>query len=263
MYQGNYTAVAGAQAQGIDALIEQALKAIYEETVDIKDDIEPGLFSITYGELNKAVDDVFAGISYDDPDYEFTQQLRRNNAVFAAFKTHRQQNDVAAQLLDVNGDLKSFTQFKKDTEALVGEYNTNWLRTEYDTAVIRARMAARFKEYQRNADLFPNLRWERSTSVIKREIHVKLYGLILPIEHPLWQTMFPGIDWNCKCGITNTDEDPNGDRYNIDSLDIVIPGGLEGNPAFTGALFGTKHPYRVNAYKGAARAVKNFTKNVK
>jgi len=244
-------------------MIEQALKAIYNETVDVRDDIEPGLFNITYTELNDAIDNVFVGIAYDDPDYEFTQQLKKNNAVFAAFKTHRQQNDIAAQLLDENGELKTWKQFKADTDQMVEDYNVNWRKTEYDTAIIRARMAARFKEFERDADLFPNLKWTPSTSAVKREVHVKLYGLILPVTHPHWQTMFPGSDWNCKCGITNTDEDENGEAYKISELDIPVPAGLEDNPAFTGALYGRKHPYRANAYKGAAKAVKSYVKKLK
>jgi hypothetical protein len=145
---------------------------------------------------------------------------------------------------------------------LVEDYNLNWRKTEYDTAVIRARMAAMFKDFERDSDLYPNLKWLKSTSVVKREIHVKLYGLVLPITHKFWLTMFPGSDWNCKCGITNTDDEPNGDLYKIDDLDIPVPGGLEGNPAFTNSIFGKKHPYRANAYKGAAKAVKSFTKKL-
>jgi uncharacterized protein with gpF-like domain len=186
------------------------------------------------------------------------QQLRTNTAVFAAFKAHRQQNDLAAQLLDQDGKLKSYAQFKTDTQALVTDYNQNWLKTEYDTAVIRARMAARFKEFERDADLYPNLKWTKSTSVEKREIHEKLYGLVLPITDKFWTKFFPGNLWNCKCGITATDDEPNGATYKIDSYTEDTPDGLEGNPAFTGAIFSPKHPYRANAYPGAAKAVRGF-----
>lgn len=239
-------------------LLNKALRAIYDELVDVKDGIEPDLYKISVGALNKAVDKAFAGISYDDPDYEFVQQLKTNNGVFAAFKTHRQQNDLARQLIDDDGKLKSFSQFKKDTEAIIGDYNQNWLKTEYDTAVIRARMASRFKEFEKDADLYPNLKWTQSTSVTKREVHEKLYGLTLPIGHPFWVKHYPGNLWNCKCGIRSTDDPENGALFNIDAYDEAVPPGLEGNPAKTGAIYGKKHPYRTQAYKGAAKAVKNF-----
>lgn len=159
-------------------------------------------------------------------------------------------------MLNENGELKTFEQFRKDTEPIIGEYNRNWLRTEYDTAVIRARMAARFKQFQRDADLFPNLKWTESTSVVKREPHKDLYGLILPIEHPFWLSQYPGSLWNCKCGITNTDEPENSAIYHLDKYDIPTPpAGLEGNPAFTSKIFSGNNAYRRNAYAGSTKAV--------
>ncbi len=239
-------------------MFNKALQSIYDDAVDVKGDIQDDLFSHSLEPLNEAVDNAFSGISYDDPDYVFVEQLKKNNAVFAAFKTHRQQNDIARQLVDDDGKLKSFSQFKKDTEAIIGDYNLTWLKTEYDTAVIRARMASRFKEFEKDADLYPNLMWTRSTSVKKREGHEKLYGLILPIDHKFWTLYFPGNLWNCKCGIKSTDDQENGKMYRIDDYSEDTPPGLEGNPAKTGALFGKKHPYRTHAYPGAARAVKNY-----
>lgn len=236
------------------------MRSIYDELVDVKDDIEPNFWQITNNSLADAIDSAFPGITYDDPDYEFVNQLKTNAKVFAAFKTHRQQNDIAAQLLDEDGNLKSFKQFKADTADIVGDYNINWLKTEYDTAVIRARMAARFKEFERDADLYPNLKWTPSTSVVKREIHVKLYGLILPITHPMWARIFPGMDWNCKCGITSTDDEPNGEAYKIEDYDTPVPPGLDGNPAFTGKIYSDSNQYRQQAYKGAKKAVKTFLK---
>ena len=242
----------------LKTLFEEALKSIYNELVDVKTEIEPNLFNATFDALNHAVDTGFGSISYDDPDFGFLNELKYSNGVFAAFKTHRQQNDLAAQLLDENGNLKTFEQFRKDTEAILSDYNRNWLKTEYDTAVIRARMAARFKEFQRDADLYPNLKWLKSTSVVKRELHVNLYGLILPIDDPFWTQQYPGSLWNCKCGITNTDEPVNGDAYDIEHYDMPTPpAGLEGNPAFTSQIFSDNNTYQANAYPGAKKAV-NF-----
>ena len=239
-------------------LFNKALNNIYKELVDVKGDIEPNLFKATFETLNKAVDKGFGSISYDHPDFGFVNELKANNGVFAAFKTHRQQNDIAKQLLDENGNLKSFDQFRKDTEAIIGEYNRNWLKTEYDTAVIRARMAARFKEFQRDADLYPNLKWTESTSVVKREPHVILYGLILPITHPFWLQQYPGSLWSCKCGITNTDEPENSTSYHLEKYDIPTPpAGLEGNPAFTGEIY-SNGAYEQNAYPGAEQAMESF-----
>src|SRR5574344_1506027 len=39
-----------------------------------------------------------------------------------------------------------------------------WLRTEYDTAILRARQAANWQQFLREADVLPNLKWIPSTS---------------------------------------------------------------------------------------------------
>ncbi|HNS29958.1 MAG TPA: hypothetical protein PKL52_05455, partial [Tenuifilaceae bacterium] len=62
-------------------------------------------------------------------------------------------------LLDENGDLRSFHEFKK---AVLGttinrDYNRNWLRAEYNMAVRSARSAAYYRECLETAHLYPNL----------------------------------------------------------------------------------------------------------
>lgn len=71
------------------------LKRIYEK-FDVRDDIDPDLFEHTRRHLDEAVESgLGAEIRFGDPDPEFLRELKRNNAVFAAFKAHREQNDLA------------------------------------------------------------------------------------------------------------------------------------------------------------------------
>jgi len=112
--------------------------------------------------------------------------------------------------------------------------------------------------------LYPNLKWTESTSAAKREPHKKLVGLTLPITHPFWRVQYPGNLWNCKCGITNTDEPANGHLYGIIDDVPAPPAGLEGNPAFTGQIYSSNHPYVTNAHGGKklAQIVKHFVNGV-
>jgi hypothetical protein len=74
--------------------------------------------------------------------------------------------------------------------------------------------------------------------------------------HPFWLQQYPGSLWNCKCGITNTDEPENGVSKGIDKYDIPTPpAGLEGNPAFTGKIYSNNNAYEQNPYPGADDAV--------
>lgn len=234
--------------------INEALKNIYNKNIDVKKQIEPTLFHHTWSNLNNTVDITFGKVEFGNPDYDFVNQLKNNNAVFAAFKAHREQNDLIPNLWDDNGKLRSFDDFKKANSHIVSKYE-HWLRTEYDTAVIRARNAANFQKFKRDADLYPNLEWLPSTSVEPRGEHVKFYGIIKPINDPFWSNNYPGDLWNCKCGITSTDKEP---TENTPSNDYIKPQGLEENPATSGALFSNKNAYVKNAYDGANEAVEDF-----
>jgi hypothetical protein len=159
---------------------------------------------------------------------------------------------MANKLLDDKGNLKSFKQFKTDVANIVGKYNSQWLKTEYDTAIIRARQAANFKRYEQEKDLYPNLKWLPSTSPNPREAHTHFYGTVLPMDDPFWQQHCPGNVWNCKCSVTSTDEKP---TSSVPKAQYTPSEGLEGNPAFTGKMFGDNHPYIKNQYPGAKKAI--------
>lgn len=235
------------------------LRNIYYRKIDVKNAIEPNLFTSTWKTLNEAIEKGIGKIAYNSPDADFAYELRHNAGMFSAFKVHRQQNDMASQLLDENGELKSFSQWVKDVEPIVTHNNKNWLQTEYSTAIMRAREASNFRKYQRDADLFPNLKWLPSTSIDKRESHVVFYGLVKPINDPFWQQHYPGNIWNCKCGITNTDVPP---TKQVLTPDYSPAPGLDKNPA-GGELFTRSHPYYTNAYPGAKEAAEKAVAQTK
>ncbi len=56
----------------------------------------------------------------------FLEELRTNNAVFSAFKTHRMQNDIARLLIDPQtGQLKSFDRWRRDIKGITDHYETD------------------------------------------------------------------------------------------------------------------------------------------
>lgn len=190
----------------------------------------------------------------------FLYELRTNNAVFSAFKTHRMQNDVAAQLIDpVTGQLKSFDKWKRDVKGITDHYVHSWLQTEYDTAVIRAHQAADWKHFLDEADIFPNVRWMPTTSITPDPLHERYWTmkLTLPVNHPFWQEHRPGDRWNCKCSLQQTDEPVNASAIDGYTPPLPMPG-LDNNPAEDGKLFSDTHPYYTEAYPGAQEAVQNF-----
>ena len=71
--------------------------------------------------------------------------------MFAAFKVHSMAEKMAALLTDADGKLKPFYQWKAEVKGIASHYVGPWLRTEYNTAVIRAHNAADWLQFEATA----------------------------------------------------------------------------------------------------------------
>ncbi|WP_336958675.1 phage minor head protein [Sphingobium aquiterrae] len=90
-----------------------------------------------------------------------------------------------------------------DATVLVGDRR---LRNIYNTNVRMSLAAGHWARIQRQKNEFPYLRYVPSTSEHKRRLHKEWYGVILPVDHPWWQTHFPPNGWQCKCGFEQVSE---------------------------------------------------------
>ena len=241
-----------------DRVRDKVLNRLRSKGFDVEKDIDPDLFAHTFNQLYTGIKKSMGKPEFATPDYDFLEQMRHNAAVFSAFKTHRQQNEIYDKMFDQEGNVKPFDQFRKDSESVINNYNVNWLRTEYDTCITRARFAADFHRYLTQTDLYPNLQWLPSVASEKREAHRLFYNRIWPAADSFWLNNYPGCLWNCQCGITNTDNPatdgnpkhaPEHDRPQL---------GLDTNPGITGEVFTQSHPYIKNAGEEAKEAVENF-----
>lgn len=237
-------------------MLRRALRNIYSENFRPATDIEINLFDEICNKIDEATQKGFDESGAVDPDDDFRAAILRNNEVFAAFKVHRMQNDMARLLLDSNGNLKPFEQWQKEVMPIASHQVGHWLRTEYDTAVLRAHQAADWQQFEREKDVLPNLRWMPSTSVNPGKDHMVFWGTVRPIDDPFWSQHRPGDRWNCKCDLSSTD-DPVTEIPDFTINDNPHPG-LDNNPGKDGKLFSDTHPYIANAYPGAKKAVKKL-----
>lgn len=224
-------------------VLAKALKNIYKG-FDVKKKIEENIFWETLRLFNEAAAKGFSESEWNDTPDEFINQVRTNNKVWSAFRTHRMQNDLASKLLDENGQLKKFDKWVEDIKGMTNHYVGSWLRTEYNTAVIRAHQAADWKHFEQEADVFPNLRWMPTTSPLQDPKHRQYWEakLTLPINHPFWEDHHPGDRWNCKCTLKQTDE-PVNDYVIKDFYPVAPQAGLDNNPGVDAKLFNDTHPY--------------------
>ena len=229
---------------------------IYGKNFRPMTDIEINLFNEICDRINEAARKGLDESGTVDPDDDFRTAILRNNEVFAAFKVHRMQNDMARLLLDSNGNLKPFEQWRKEVMPIASHQVGQWLRTEYNTAVLRAHQAADWQQFEREKDVLPNLRWMPSTSVNPGKDHMVFWGTVRPIDDPFWNEHRPGDRWNCKCDLSSTD-DPVTEIPDFTKKVNPHPG-LDNNPGKDGKLFSDTHPYIANAYPGAKKAVERL-----
>ena len=223
--------------------IARALVNIYKQEFDIDHYVEENLYRETcriFGEAveNGMADAAMAGVPV--PSADFIRELQHNTEVFSAFRVHRMQQDIAAQMVDADGQLKPFRQFVRDVSPYIEHRNRAWLQTEYDTAILRAQNAAEWKEFRAEEDVYPNLEWVPSTSPNPSADHMVYWGTVRPVNDPFWDEHKPGDRWNCKCELRQTERDETAVPRADDKQDAQP--GLENNPA-DGRIFSRKHPY--------------------
>lgn len=244
-------------------VLEKYLRKLYGGDFDVSTDIEPSAWREVLRILNDAV---ATGISQSDAaptlEQDFYDRLRHSNEVFSAFKVHSMGKRMAALLTDESGQLKPFHKWRDEVMPIASHYVGPWLRTEYNTAVNRAHDAADWKQFERNSDIMPNLRWMPTTSAEPDAEHRIFWKMKLtrPIDDPFWNKHRPGDHWNCKCTLEQTDEPVTDIPAGAD--DETPQPGLKGNPAKTGQIFDRSHPYFPKSCKGCTFA-KGFKNKLK
>ncbi|MCT4554640.1 MAG: phage head morphogenesis protein [Pelagimonas sp.] len=107
----------------------------------------------------------------------------------------------------------SLEEFRRDFRKIVKERGwhgwtgegtqagENWrTRIIYRTNMRTSYMAGRYAQLMSGP--FPLWVYKHGGSADPRPHHLALDGLVLPREHPFWQTHFPPNDWNCSCSVT-------------------------------------------------------------
>ena len=173
-------------------------------------------------------------------DLEFKLGIGQNVSIFSAFKVHTHYKSLAALLYDADGNPVPFSKFKKEALKISNHQNVNWLKTEYNTAIRRANLGAKFKQFEADKAIYPNLKWLPTRSTNPDPTHKALWGVVYPINHPFWASNFPGNRYNCLCGIEQTTEPVNEapEGYRPEKVK-----GLEKNPAKTNEVFNPTHDF--------------------
>lgn len=222
-------------------MLNDFLKKIYEG-FDISSEIEHTAWREVLRLMNEASVEGLIDAGHKTHEPEFLRALKHSSEVFSAFKVHSMGVKMAERLRGKDGKLRPYEEWVESVQPIVSHHTGAWLRTEYDTAVLRAHQAADWQEFERNKDILPNLKWMPTTSPSPETVHEGFWsaGLTLPIDDPFWIDNHPANRWNCKCSLEATDEPS---TSWTEDPDMPKPQqGLEENPRH-GHTFSDKHPY--------------------
>lgn len=222
--------------------MEGFLRKIYEG-FDASHEIEPTAWREVLRIMNEASVEGLIRSGHTSHEKTFLSKIRHSNEVFSAFKCHSMGSKMQERLYDEEGKLRPFKEWRESVRSIASHQTGAWLKTEYDTAVLRAHQASDWQEFEQNKDILPNLRWMPTTSPTPENVHEGFWSskLTLPIDDPFWVQNHPANRWNCKCSLEATDE-PSSETTPPPSETPKPQAGLEENPRH-GRIFSDKHPY--------------------
>ncbi len=168
-------------------------------------------------------------------------KLKKSIAEFSAFKEAGFKTALESMLTDAKGNLIPWADFKKEAMKVSGDYNVRWLEAEYHQTVASANMAGKWQDFQKNKDLYPNLRYTTVGDKRVRPEHEGWDGVVKPINDPWWNTRLPPNDWGCRCDVVQTDEPETETPTGGTQLKIEFAN----NPGVTGKVF-NKSPYEAD-----------------
>lgn len=179
-----------------DNLVNEIILKVYnaQGTYAASPEMTAAIFQQLWAGVMKGLDEA----DFDTEDKAFLDALRENVSQFADAKTNVMLREMNAALLDENGALRSFDEFKIAARKITGEYLKNYLKTEYNLAINSAQMAAKWKQILLNADTLPLLQFDAVLDNRTTEICRPLDGVILPIDHEFWKRFYPPNHFNCR-----------------------------------------------------------------
>jgi SPP1 gp7 family putative phage head morphogenesis protein len=193
-----YSATANTLVNSIRTRFVDFAKKLFDGKTEL---VDSALLTNDYASLfNDGVNQNFdwIGIDYDTEDAVCRQAMELNLFQFSSAKTLSATIELNKALYD--GEKKrSWSDFKAQADAINTEYNTNWLRAEYNHAVAVGQSSSTwFKMWNEREDI-PFMEYQTIGDSQVRDSHALLNGTVYRIDDKDAQKIFPPNGWNCRC----------------------------------------------------------------
>jgi len=233
------------QTRNNETLLDLVLKTIEsvfkgELTIGVIDQSLYTWFSKKYIEaIHKGYGNDF---DFDSPERATLVKLENSQRIFVAHKNYHFIKALNEALTDDNGNLRSFTQFKKEAFKIHDQWHIQWYEAEYNTSVNAAHSAREWVQAWENREVLPNLRYITAGDKNVRPSHQKLNGIVRPITDSFWNTHYPPNGYKCRCGVQQEDEEVTLTKPS-DIPDITVHPAFRHNVGKTGQVFDEAHAY--------------------
>jgi len=209
----------------------------------------------------KLSDGVFTGygktfdmVMYGSEDFYMLQALRENVYVFSGAKTYQQVREINSLL--TRNRVTGWAEFKKKATVIFQEYNENYLKAEYNSAIAQSRTASQWQEIVRDQDVLPTLTYHTVGDMRVRPTHAELNNITRPVNDKFWDSYMPPNGWNCRCAVLQGDEPKTSLRgFKVPS---DVPDIFKFNAGKERIVFSPKHPYFNVAPKDKDNAKQNW-----
>jgi SPP1 gp7 family putative phage head morphogenesis protein len=163
--------------------------------------VHPGIFKKTGKHLSQAVLKGFENVDYSTQDIVALQALLYNTWQFAGFKTYSQGEQISQLLIGPDGKPRDFSSFMLEAKKIGKIYNVNWLKTEYQHAIIASQAASKWVDIRKTKQALPYLQYDTAGDDKVRPEHAAMDGITLPVDDPFWKSFYPPNGWNCRCTV--------------------------------------------------------------
>jgi hypothetical protein len=226
------------------------------------DTIQPDYYQNLAAKLTGAVAEGLGGASFGGTDFKNTLKafLDHNIYAFSGAKSLVMLQEYNKLLLDENGELKSFSQFKNDVLKVDELYNKTYLKAEYDNVIVSSQAA----EMWPGLAAFDALEYRTTGAENVCPICGGLDGVIISTKDKRLNIIYIPNHYGCHCtfvpaasGATLTPDDHLSDLIRA----AQIPKGFQKNVGKDRAVFRNDHPYIKKIGAGRIRdfdAIKDY-----
>lgn len=184
--------------EGVSDAFDRAADTVYNQggfnADDMNNDAARQLLTATANTIKQGVD---SHLPVDVPP-TLRYALENNAFIFSGLKTFHALREVGLSMVNDDGSIKSFDEFKADVKQINQRYNENYLYAEYKHAVGTSQMAAKWVDIEADGDRY-DLQYRTAGDNKVRPDHAALNGITLPPSDPFWSKYYPPNGWGCRC----------------------------------------------------------------